>query len=92
MAKGQVSVSAVGKMAEVLEEAKKTFDETETDSEAYKRALMDWYRNRSKDSKRGSLNRIEQNDAYLISVVTQMDARIAAMEMNLLDVLRVVKS
>lgn len=89
MAKGQVSVARTGKMAEALAEAYKTFDEAETDGEAFKCLAIDWLRNRDKNSKRGALERIEKsnerlekNVAYLIAIQEQLSARIAALEEN----------
>lgn len=60
MAKGQVSISTKGEMANVLAEAYRAFPDASRDSQALTRALFHWYYARQENSKRGALTRIEQ--------------------------------
>lgn len=62
----QVSISTVGPMRAVLIQALTTFDDTTKASEAFTRALTNWGYNQRKDSKRGSLQRLEDSNAKLL--------------------------
>lgn len=59
MAKGQVSISTTGKMAEVLADALDIFPDAQTEAQALTRALFHWHHGRQENSKRGALARLE---------------------------------
>lgn len=84
----QISVSKSGMMADVVEEAKRVFDDADTEGDALRRALIDWFRNRQANSKRASLGRLEECDAKILAIVTQQDARMRAIEANIKDLVR----
>lgn len=79
--KYQTWVGITGEMEAPLAEAMRTF-ETDKPSRAVEAAVRDWYNNRRANSKSESL-------AKIIAVTTQMDARLAAVEATLRDLLRV---
>lgn len=87
----QISVSKSGMMAEVLDEAKRVFDDADTEGDVIRRLAIDWYRNRQANSKRASLGRLEECDAKILAIVTQQDARLRAIEANLKDLSRNTK-
>ena len=91
MGRGQISVSKSGLMTEVLEEAKRVFNDADSEGDVIRRLAIDWHRNREKNSKRGALERIEKNEAYTRAVMSQVEARLAAIEMNLKDALRLTE-
>jgi hypothetical protein len=75
MAEGQAWVSTVGAMKVVVKEARATFTDTETDAQALRRALLDWYRNRQTDSKRGALIRIEKSVEEILEIVSELKTK-----------------
>lgn len=72
MAKGQVSISTTGKMAEVLADALDTFPDAETEAQALTRALFHWYHGRQENSKRGALAKLEERVALIESELAEM--------------------
>lgn len=75
-------------LAPALEEARRTFDDADTSERAVERALIHWLHDRQQNSIRGSQRRQEQTETQILAIVTQTDARIAAIESNLLTLLR----
>lgn len=72
MAKGQVSISTTGKMAEVLANARDTFPDAQTDAQALTRVLFHWHHGRQENSKRGALARLEERVAVIESELAEM--------------------
>lgn len=71
-----------------LEEARRTFDDADSTQRALERALLHWLHDRQQNSIRGSQRRQEQTTTQILAVVTQTDARIAALEANMLSLLQ----
>ena len=56
----QVWISKSKQMQPIIEEARRTFPDAASDSQALTRALFHWYHGRQDNSKRGALGRIEE--------------------------------
>lgn len=76
MTQKQTSISIVGKMAPVVEEALRTFPDSKKPGQALTRALFHWYHNRQENSKSAALKRIE-------NLVQDGDAELKALLLEL---------
>lgn len=65
MSKYQVWLSRSREMEQVIEEARRTFPDADTDGRALTRALFHWHHGRQENSKRGALADIQERLARI---------------------------
>ena len=83
--KKQTSIGTVGQMRRVLVEALEAFPDADRSADAYKRALMHWYHGRQENSKRGSLQRLEENDATILERLASLENEVKLLRALLAD-------
>ena len=83
--KKQTSIGTAGQMRRVLVEALEAFPDAERSADAYKRALLHWYHGRQENSKRGSLQRLEENDAAILERLASLENEVKSLRTLLAD-------
>lgn len=70
----QATVSTVRQNRTILDYAKTVYTTTEADVELINLIMADWYNNRQRDSKSGSLRRIETALQEILDILRRNDA------------------
>lgn len=80
MSTRQLSISRSKEMQKVIDEARHTFPDAATDSQALTRALFHWYHDRDANSKRGAMRRIEERMTIMEQQLAALTAAVARLE------------
>lgn len=83
----QLSISRSKKMIPIIEEARRTFVEARSDSEAVNRLLFHWFHNRQENSIRGNQRRAEE---ILLRIEQQTTDEHAALRAEVVELKKIV--
>ena len=86
MAKNQVSISTIRGMAKVLEMAHKVYPDSESDGEAFRRALAGWLADRESGGKNAKIDNLANDILQIRISVDMLAAEVKALNQTVREV------